>query len=66
MDEHMKDKICQSVEKVAAMLCLTSIAWGAYFKMGDPENVVINVIVGICAFVGGVAYGTMKNKEKTV
>ncbi len=54
---------CQVREKIFALFCLTVIAIVAMLKLADPENIVINVIVGICSFVGGVAVGQgMKRK----
>lgn len=48
------------LEKLAAMACLTGIALASLWRLADPENIVINVIVGITAFVGGVAYGATR------
>ena len=42
-------------EKIVALFCLTTIAIIAMVRVTDPENIVINVIVGICGFIGGVA-----------
>ena len=42
-------------EKIVALFCLTVIAIIAMVRVADPENIVINVIVGICGFIGGVA-----------
>jgi hypothetical protein len=47
-------------EKIAALVCLTAIAMVAMANLSDPENVVINVVVGICAFISG---GGGKRKE---
>jgi hypothetical protein len=47
-------------EKIAALFCLTAIAIVAMANLTDPENVVINVVVGICAFISG---GGGKRKE---
>lgn len=40
-------------EKVAALVCLTAIAMVAMAKLSDPENIVINVVVAIAAFISG-------------
>jgi hypothetical protein len=40
-------------EKIAALVCLTSIALVAMGRLGDPENIVINVVVAIAAFISG-------------
>lgn len=40
-------------EKIAALVCLTAIAMVAMAKLPDPENVVINVVVAIAAFISG-------------
>lgn len=40
-------------EKIAALVCLTSIALVAMGKLTDPENIVINVVVAIAAFISG-------------
>ena len=47
-------------EKIVALVCLTTIAIVAMVKSSDPENVVINVVVGICAFISG---GVVANKK---
>jgi hypothetical protein len=46
-------------ERIFALFCLTTIAIVAMFRLVDPENIVINIIVGITSFVGGVAVGAM-------
>jgi len=58
----MKQSIIR--EKNIAMICLTTIALVAMWKVADPENIVINVIVGISSFVGGVAYGMMRKEDR--
>lgn len=40
-------------EKIAALVCLTAIALVAMGTIGDPENIVINVVVAIAAFISG-------------
>lgn len=40
-------------EKIAALVCLTAIAMVAMGRLGDPENIVINVVVAIAAFISG-------------
>lgn len=48
-------------EKIAAIVCLTSIAYAAIFKLADPENIVINVVVAIAAFISG---GALRKGDK--
>jgi len=50
---------------IMALFCLTVIAVVAMLKLADPENIVINVIVGIGCFSGGVAAERMANKRAT-
>jgi hypothetical protein len=40
-------------EKIAALVCLTAIAMVAMARISDPENIVINVVVAIAAFISG-------------
>jgi hypothetical protein len=40
-------------EKIAALVCLTSIAFVAMSRLTDPENIAINVVVAIAAFISG-------------
>ncbi len=40
-------------EKIAALVCLTAIALVAMGRLSDPENIVINVVVAIAAFISG-------------
>jgi hypothetical protein len=40
-------------EKIAALICLTAIALVAMGRLSDPENIVINVVVAIAAFISG-------------
>jgi len=40
-------------EKIAALVCLTAIAMVAMGRITDPENIVINVVVAIAAFISG-------------
>ena len=40
-------------EKIAALVCLTAIALVAMGRLTDPENIVINVVVAIAAFISG-------------
>ncbi|MFA7520453.1 hypothetical protein [Shewanella sp.] len=49
-------------EKIAALFCLTTIAIVAMGRLTDPENIVINVVVAIAAFISG--GGTRKNEQK--
>jgi hypothetical protein len=51
-------------EKIAALVCLTTIAIVAMVRVTDAENIVINVIVGICGFVGGVASARKTDKHE--
>ena len=51
-------------EKIAALICLTIISLVAMFQITDAENIVINVVVAIAAFISG--GGTRKNDEKIV
>ena len=51
-------------EKVVAMLCLTIISLAAMAQVPDPENIVINTIVAIAAFVSGVAAGRKSDDAK--
>jgi hypothetical protein len=55
--EDMKERIaCSQIRQgIVALLCLTVIAIVAMARLTDPENIVINVIVGIGCFAGGVA-----------
>jgi hypothetical protein len=50
-------------ERIMALFCLTLIAVVAMYRIDDPENIVINVIVAIGSFVGGVAVGSMKRAD---
>jgi hypothetical protein len=47
-------------EKIAALVCLTSIAMVAMANIPDSENIVINVVVAIAAFISG-GGGVRKN-----
>lgn len=49
-------------ERVFAMLCLTILGGGALFKLSDPENIIINVIVAIAALVN-ITSGSRKADE---
>jgi len=40
-------------EKIVALFCLTVIAIVAMMKVPDPENIIVNVVVAIAAFVTG-------------
>lgn len=40
-------------EKIAALVCLTAIAMVSMANLKDPENIVINVVVAIAAFISG-------------
>lgn len=50
-------------EKIAALFCLTVIALVAMGTIGDPENIVINVVVAIAAFISG---GGMRKTDKDI
>ena len=52
-------------ERIFALFCLTVIAIIAMYKLTDPENIVINIVVGITSFAGGVATGMAVNKRST-
>ena len=51
-------------EKIAALFCLTVIAIIAMTRIAEPENIVINVVVAIAAFIsgGGARQGDGGNK----
>jgi hypothetical protein len=42
-------------EKIVALFCLTVIAIVAMMRLDDPENIIVNVVVAIAAFVTGSA-----------
>ena len=42
-------------EKIVALFCLTAIAIVAMMRLDDPENIIVNVVVAIAAFVTGSA-----------
>ena len=42
-------------EKIFALFCLTVIAIIAMLKLTDPENLLVNIVVAISAFVTGSA-----------
>lgn len=42
-------------EKIVALFCLTVIAIVAMMKLPDSENIIVNVVVAIAAFVTGSA-----------
>lgn len=48
------------IERIIAVVCLTFIAFIAMMKLSDPENIVINIVVGIVAFIGGRASAARK------
>jgi len=50
-------------ERIFALFCLTIIAIVSMYQISDPENIVINIIVGICSFVGGVASERMRKAD---
>jgi hypothetical protein len=79
----MSDQDCNSIDAIRARLnnmasehrvkvfcvfCLATIAIVAMFKLADPENIVINVVVAICSFTGGAAVGASmrRSSESTV
>jgi hypothetical protein len=49
--------------KVFCVFCLATIAIVAMFKLADPENIVINVVVAICSFTGGAAVGASMRRS---
>lgn len=51
------------LDKYLAIIALTIIAVYAIYKLPDCENIVINVIVSVGSFVGGVAVGKSQNKK---
>ncbi len=52
-------------EKIAALICLTAIALVAMGRLTDPENIVINVVVAIAAFISGGGGKRKEDGEKT-
>jgi len=50
-------------EKIAALVCLTAIAMVAMGRLSEPENIVVNVVVAISAFVTGSA--TRRNDDRS-
>ena len=40
-------------EKIAALICLTAIAIFAMINLHDPENIIVNIVVAIAAFITG-------------
>ena len=42
-------------EKIFALFCLTAIAMVAMLRLDDPENLLVNIVVAISAFVTGSA-----------
>jgi hypothetical protein len=42
-------------EKVAALFCLTVIAIVAMVKIPEPDNIIVNIVVAIAAFITGSA-----------
>lgn len=48
-------------EKIVALFCLTVIAIVAMARITDPENIVINVVVAIAAFISS---GGLRKKDK--
>jgi uncharacterized membrane protein YoaK (UPF0700 family) len=64
---NLKEKLASSQvrERVVALFCLTVIAIVAMFKLSDPENIVINIVVGIVSFVGGAVANSMRRTDKT-
>lgn len=65
--DELREKISTAAnqvrERIFALFCLTVIAMLAMYKLTDPENIIINVIVGICSFVGGVASERMRKGD---
>jgi hypothetical protein len=52
-------------EKIAALVCLTAIAMVAMGRLSDPENIVVNIVVAISAFVTGSATRRTDERSKT-
>jgi hypothetical protein len=50
-----KSKIAgyQVRERIFALLCITSIAIVSMWRLDDPENIIINIIVAISGFMAG-------------
>jgi hypothetical protein len=42
-------------DKIAALISLTIIAGIAMFRLDDPENIIVNIVVAIAAFITGTA-----------
>ena len=40
-------------ERIAAIVALTIIAALATFKIPEPDNIIINIVVAIAAFISG-------------
>ncbi len=51
-------------EKIVALVCLTLIAGFAMFRLSDPENIVINIVVAIAAFVTGTQAGRATDRPE--
>ncbi len=49
-------------EKILALCCLTLIAILAMFRLTDPENIIVNIIVAIGSFISGTA---MRKTDQT-
>ena len=53
--DELREKISTAAnqvrERIFALFCLTVIAMLAMYKLTDPENIIINVIVGICSLL---------------
>jgi hypothetical protein len=56
-------KAWQVRKEVVALLCLTLIAIASMFRLTDPENIIINIVVAISCFTGGVAMGTTRKTD---
>jgi|GEM_PF-7041598 len=65
--DSLKERIaCGQIRQgIFALFCLTAIAIVAMMRLSDPENIVINVIVGIGCFTGGVAAERLNGKTRS-
>jgi uncharacterized membrane protein YoaK (UPF0700 family) len=50
-------------KEVVALLCLTVIAIVAMMRLNDPENIIINIVVAISCFTGGVVAEKMRKSD---
>jgi hypothetical protein len=61
------DKIAsyQVRERIFALFCVTVIAVVAMYKLSDPENIIINIVLVIGAFAAGRSDG-LRQADATV